>query len=182
MKKSRWLIAFLDEPGIIPNWLEKIAISNLCQPPAVVVRRSVYERLGSFYGGHYGEDWEMWCRIAANFPVAYSPRSLAEYRSHPNNITTRSHLTGQSITDIDKFIKIIRSYLPSDKRQAISKHARKNFSKHFAVIAAKNFYGDRKKYLFMAYKSFMMDPNKTSTYFLTRIVLSYLVHTKEPSK
>jgi len=31
----------------------------------MVVKREVYEKLGGFYGVEYGEDWEMWVRIAA---------------------------------------------------------------------------------------------------------------------
>ena len=169
--------SILEKPGIVPNWLETIALVNHCQPPAVVVKRAVYEHLGSFYGGHYGEDWEMWCRIAANYEVAYSPKCLAMYRSHPNNITTRSHISGQSIRDIAHFIDIIQSYLPADKRRKIKSSAKKNFSNLFSIVASKNFYGDKKHYLNLAYKSFLMDKNKTTVYFLTRIVLSYFAQT-----
>ncbi|HEX4850834.1 MAG TPA: glycosyltransferase, partial [Puia sp.] len=65
-----------DEPGIIKDWLFEIARSQKVQPPAIVVKRYVYEQLGGFFGVHYGEDWEMWVRIAAHFPVAHSPRQL----------------------------------------------------------------------------------------------------------
>src|ERR1700712_4497904 len=50
----------LKEPGILNNWLFEIARSQLVQPPAMVVKRFVYEKLGSFYAVHYGEDWDMW--------------------------------------------------------------------------------------------------------------------------
>ena len=163
----------LEHPGIVPDWLDQISLVNLCQPPAVVVKRSVYEHLGSFYGGHFGEDWEMWCRIAANYEVAYTPKCLAMYRTHPNNITTHSHMSGQSIADIEKFISIIQSYLPEEKRRKIKHGAKKNFSNLFSIVASKNFYGDKKKYLNLAYKSFLMNKNKTTIYFLTKIVLSY---------
>ncbi|ULQ52430.1 glycosyltransferase family 2 protein [Flavihumibacter fluvii] len=169
----------LEHPGIIPNWLEQISLINLCQPPAVVVKRSVYEHLGSFFAGHYGEDWEMWCRIAANYEVAYTPKCLAMYRSHPENITTRSHMSGQSIRDIETFINIIQGYLPAEKRRKIKHGAKRNFSNLFSIVASKNFYGDQKRYLNLAYKSFMLDQNKTTILFLTRIVLSYLTQPGE---
>jgi glycosyltransferase involved in cell wall biosynthesis len=164
--------------GIIENWLEKISLVVYCQPPAVVVKRAVYEKLGSFYGGHYGEDWEMWCRIAAHYDVAYSPSCLAMYRSHPNNISARSHLSGQSIKDIEKFMGIIQSYLPENKRRKALKSSKKLFSTLFAVIASRNFYGDRQRYLDLAFKSFLMDQNITTASFLTRIVLNYLFQIK----
>ena len=38
--------------------------------PSIVVRRSVYERLGSFDRRLVcAEDWEMWVRIAAHYPI-----------------------------------------------------------------------------------------------------------------
>ena len=67
----------LNEPGVVENFLFLIAMGQQLQPPAIVVKRTVYEKLGGFFAVHYGEDWEMWIRIAANFPVAYSPECLA---------------------------------------------------------------------------------------------------------
>ncbi len=77
-----------DTPGIIEDWLLTIAAKQRLQVCAMVVKRSVYEGLGSFYAVHYGEDWEMWARIATKFQVAYSPKDLALYRVHNNNIST----------------------------------------------------------------------------------------------
>ncbi|KIC92324.1 glycosyltransferase [Flavihumibacter sp. ZG627] len=165
----------MDKAGIIEDWLEKVAVINYPQPPSVVVRRSVYEHLGGFFAAHYGEDWEMWCRIAANYPVAYTPKCLAKYRIHFNNISTKALLSGQSVADINKLIGIIQQYLPLNKRKKIRNKSKHNFSTHFASIALRNFYGDKDKYLKLAYKSFLMDRNRTTFYFLTKIVLSYFV-------
>src|SRR5690606_17707589 len=106
----------MDRPGLLDDWLSKIARRQRLQPPAIVIKRSVYEHLGGFFAIHFGEDWEMWVRIAANYPVAYSPQRLAQYRYHTNNITTRSFLSGQNIHDIYKAIEIIQHYLPEEKR------------------------------------------------------------------
>ena len=173
--------SIMEEAGIIPDWLEQISLVNHCQPPAVVVKREVYEKLGSFYAVHYGEDWEMWCRIAANYDVAYTPKCLAMYRSHPNNITTRSHLAGQSIRDIEKVIGIIQSYLPVEKRRKMVEESKKNFSNLFSTVAAKNFYGNKKVYLNLAYKSFLLNKNKKTAYFLTRIALSFILGNPMPN-
>ena len=124
------------EPGILENWLLRIASRQMVQPPAVVVKREVYEKLGSFFAVHYGEDWEMWIRIAANYPVAYSPKSLATYRGgHSTNISSQSVLSGQNITDLKKVIGIVQDYLPADKRAEIKNQALKNFSNSFAKSA-----------------------------------------------
>ena len=79
----------LEKPGILNNWLFQIASMQRIQPPSVVVKRSVYEKLGGFFGVEYGEDWEMWIRIAAHYPVAFSPKCLALYRSSNANISSR---------------------------------------------------------------------------------------------
>ena len=167
--------SLLEFPGIIPDWLEKCAVMNLPQPPAVVVKRSVYEHLGGFFAVHYGEDWEMWSRIAANYPVAYTPKCLAMYRTHANNITTSSHLSGQSIKDIEKVINIIQSYLTPEKRRKIKSKSKEKFAIMFSVIACRNFYGNRKKYFNLAVKSLMFDANFRTVYFLSKIVLNYLI-------
>lgn len=54
------------ESGVMRGWLERIAVGQRLQPPSMVVRRDVYERLGGFDRRirQYGEDWEMWVRIA----------------------------------------------------------------------------------------------------------------------
>jgi len=112
------------KPGIIDNFLYKIAGRQLIQPPAIVVKRIVYETVGSFYAVHYGEDWEMWTRIASRFPVAYSPKCLALYRvAYYAGISHGSFRTGQNILDIIKVIDIIQEYLPASHRKKLRKEA-----------------------------------------------------------
>jgi glycosyltransferase involved in cell wall biosynthesis len=114
----------LKKPGIIKDFLYKIAGRQLIQPPAIVVKRSVYEHLGSFYAVHYGEDWEMWTRIAASYPVAYSPKLLAYYRvAYNSGISHGSFLNGQNIQDIIKVVNIIQGYLPPNKREKLKNEA-----------------------------------------------------------
>jgi glycosyltransferase involved in cell wall biosynthesis len=124
------------EPGILDNWLYKIASKQLLQPPAVVVKREVYETLGSFFAVHYGEDWEMWIRIAAHYPVAYTPKCLATYRGgHSTNISSQAVLSGQNIRDLKKVIGIVQQYLPAEKRRELKDLALKNYSNSFAKAA-----------------------------------------------
>jgi glycosyltransferase involved in cell wall biosynthesis len=127
----------LQEPGLLDNWLLEIARAQLVQPPAMVVRRSVYEKLGGFYAVHYGEDWEMWVRIAANYPVAHSPKKLALYRVHQNNITSRYFLSGQAITDALKVVDMIQKFVPQKERSYVKRFARKHLAHYFSYTADK---------------------------------------------
>lgn len=122
----------LHEPGILQNWLVRIASSQLVQVPAMVVRRSVYEELGGFFGVHYGEDWEMWARIASRYPVAHSPERLALYRVHRENITSRYFLTGQSMTDAIQVVHTIQRYLPAAEQKRAKRAAEKHLAYYFA--------------------------------------------------
>lgn len=161
----------LDKPGIIDDWLNKISRAQQIQPPSIVVKRNVYEQLGSFYAVHYGEDWEMWVRIAANFPVAYSPLHLARYRIHDNNITSRSFLSGQSITDINKVIEIIQEYLPDEDKKSAKKSALEHFSRYFARMSDKIYHEHNHPEIAIAQaeRSLKMDLNSTTIYFLLKM-------------
>lgn len=121
-----------DTPGIVEDLLFKIAQRQFLQTCGVVVKRSVYEELGGFYLVHYGEDWEMWARIASKFQVASSPKNLALYRVHNNNISTRYIATGQNIRDIKTVINTIQHYLPAEKRKELKRIASRNFALYFS--------------------------------------------------
>lgn len=103
-----------EESGILSNWLERLAAYHSLQTPSVVVRRDVYEKLGGFDRRllSCGEDWEMWVRIAAHYPVAYEVEPLALYRDRSNSLTKRSVQTAQNIRDVRQATEIISTYLP----------------------------------------------------------------------
>ncbi|RZK31996.1 MAG: family 2 glycosyl transferase [Hymenobacter sp.] len=112
------VLAPIDAAGILPNWLVRIAERQLVQYAAMAVRREVYEHLGSFYGTNYGEDWEMWVRIARYYPVAYAPEVLAEYRGHTSSISSAKARQGRIIADLLLVMEAIQQHLPDqDKRQ-----------------------------------------------------------------
>jgi hypothetical protein len=94
----------------------------------MVVKRSVYEHLGGFYGVIYGEDWEMWARIAKHYPIAYTPKYLAQYREHDTSISNDSFITGKNLRDIRVVIEIIMTYLPQEDRKRIRKKAERKFA------------------------------------------------------
>lgn len=115
-------------PYILENWLEVLAEKNRIQYVSMVVKRSVYEHLGAFYGVVYGEDWEMWSRVAKHYPVAYHPKILAEYRQHDDSISGTFYRSGKNIQDISKVIDTINTYLPAEKQKHLKYIARKNYA------------------------------------------------------
>ena len=77
--------------GILIEGARFLAAEQRIMTPCIVVRRSVYERLGGFDDRlACAEDWEMWVRIAARFPVYYEERPLACYRLHDDSNTGRN--------------------------------------------------------------------------------------------
>jgi glycosyltransferase involved in cell wall biosynthesis len=107
----------LEQPqaGVLAGWLPRIAAGQRLTTPAVVVRRDVYERLGSFDGrfSRAGEDWEMWVRIAAHYPVWYEPEPLAAYRVvRRGSLTDGARYDASVIHDMLLATDIIASYLP----------------------------------------------------------------------
>jgi glycosyltransferase involved in cell wall biosynthesis len=148
-----------DFEGVVDNWLYKVASSHGLQPPAIVVKRSVYEQLGGFFAVHYGEDWEMWVRIAKHYPVAYSPKILAWYRVHPANISSSFFRTGQSLEDVKKVIGLIAEMIPEQQRSQVVRAAKNHFSSYLAEKSVADFGRDKKKYMEFAYKVFRFDSN-----------------------
>ena len=167
--------------GMIPNWLYTIGGAQMIQPPAMVVKREVYEKLGSFYAVHYGEDWEMWVRIAASFPVVHSKKYLAIYRIHPNNITNHSFLSGQSISDIQQVITLIGQYFPENKKRQMRERATKHFSKYFARYSDKIYHLNKRPDLAVTHakRAFAMSPNSTTLFFLLKMHLKKLLGYKQ---
>lgn len=167
----------LDKPGIIDNWLIKIAEEQSLQTPCMVVKRQVYENLGGFFAVHYGEDWEMWTRIAANYPVAYSPKKLAYYRVHLSNITSNSLATGQNIKDILKVINIIQKYLPIDKRKEVVRKAKMNYAIYVGITSDRIYHtqNNPNAALVQVTQAFKLYPSKRTLYRLMKILIKKLI-------
>lgn len=119
-----------DSSGILDNWLETIAMGQRLQPPAMTVRREVYEHLGGFDRRItcYGEDWEMWVRIAAHYPVWYEAEPLAAYRIHRESLTGRGTRTGAHAADYRRVIEINRECLPLDRADEWTEYATVSFA------------------------------------------------------
>lgn len=144
-EQERWLwTSWLEQPesGVLDNWLERIAVEQRIQTPSIVVRREVYERLGGFDRrmSCWGEDWEMWVRIAAYYRVWYEIEPLALYRRRSASLSGRSVRTGKNIQDFRKAIHIVKQYLPREHAEYLTKMALKNYA-FYALHSAKELAG-----------------------------------------
>jgi hypothetical protein len=133
---GHWLsLSALERPdaGPLEDWLVKIASGQRLVTPSIAVRREVYERLGGYDGriGFAGEDWEMWVRIAAHYPVWYEPEPLAVYQiKRPGSLTQVAE--GGIVREMRLATEIVESYLgdhlPPDAAREATGHARRFYA------------------------------------------------------
>ena len=127
------------EAGIIPEFLYNIARLQKIYTPSIVVKRAVYEELGGFDTRlTWCEEWEMWARIAANYPMAYIPEALAVYRVHSSSNTARYSKSAEKIADLARGVAIINNYLPESKKKEYSQWSRNYYAESWAMGDAAN--------------------------------------------
>ena len=115
--------------GIIPNWLSQIGVTNPLRPPAIVVRRATFERLGGYCPELTDVNgWELCKRIATFYNCWYEPEILARYRLdtnlHTHKMTNQLFLSGNHAIFIRRAIEIPKNYLPADLCAEITSKAR----------------------------------------------------------
>lgn len=117
-----------DQSGILSHdWLLDMCATNRIDTPSITVKRAVYEELGGF-DSRFGwtEDWEMWGRMAVNYPVYYITEILAGYRKVQESNTSKRYRTGQNVTDFYNAGIAIQSYIgevPIAVVKDLKKHA-----------------------------------------------------------
>jgi glycosyltransferase involved in cell wall biosynthesis len=131
-ENERWLHTSELErptPGILADFIETVAASRRVQCASVVVRRSVYGRLGGFQPkvGN-AADLEMWIRIAAHFPIWYEPAILAAWRVHARAVTAALMRSGENIAEIRHCIAISHRLFPLEHADAISRKAKEELA------------------------------------------------------
>lgn len=144
-------LAPVEEPqaGVLPDALARLAQEQRIMTPSIVVRREVYERLGGFDARlKCSEDWEMWVRIAASYPIWYEPEPLALYRMHDLSNTGRHLSTAEDMSYTRHAIEIFRDYLPADRADGIGRRARSTYSEAALANAERMLrQGDRRAFL-----------------------------------
>ncbi|MBE9039589.1 glycosyltransferase [Oscillatoriales cyanobacterium LEGE 11467] len=138
-ERSHWKsFSPLEQPesGVLSHWLERIAVKQRIATPSIVVAREVYEKLGGFDRriSCWGEDWEMWVRIAANYPVWYEVEPLAFYRQHATSLTGDSRRAGRNIQDMRQAIQIAKHHFRDRDADRLSNRA----LEHYALYALRH--------------------------------------------
>jgi glycosyltransferase involved in cell wall biosynthesis len=119
-------VAPLEPPwsGILADGARFLATEQRIMTPCIVVRRSVYEQLGGFDDRlACAEDWEMWVRMAARFPVYFEERPLACYRLHDDSNTGRNLRDGLSLDYTRQAIELFAGYFEPAERHAVKRTA-----------------------------------------------------------
>ena len=106
----------LAQPGILKDALVRLVNENRIVCASIVVKKSTYQAVGRFDSRlTHAIDWEMWIRIANQFPIFYEPTILAAWRQHSTATTSGQIRSGENIRDIARAIRIWRKYLPPEK-------------------------------------------------------------------
>ena len=69
-----------------------LLLNDFIPSPTPVIRRKIIDKIGYFdetLQRHEPEDWDMWLRIAAHYPIGFVNRSLVRYRLHPSSLMAR---------------------------------------------------------------------------------------------
>ncbi|MFL6602499.1 MAG: glycosyltransferase [Steroidobacteraceae bacterium] len=115
--------------AILDKALERLAQEQRIMTPSIVVRRAVYEELGGFdLRLICSEDWEMWVRIAARYPIWYEVEPLAVYRMHAHSNTGRHVGTAEDMRYTRAAIEMFKHYLPADRADRLTRQARETYA------------------------------------------------------
>ena len=125
--------------GILPNYIEKVALTSSIEAASVVAKRTVFEKLGGYCPQALSAaDWEMWKRVACYYDIWYEPLPLACRRIDKHTWTSRLIKTGGNILSARKAIEITHCYLPQ-KYKNLTGIALENFALSGIILADQSF-------------------------------------------
>jgi len=108
----------------------KITVEQLIRCPAIMVRRAVYEQLGGFLPHlQFVPDWEMWQRIASQFPFWFEPSILACYRVHSDSATSRIRSNASDVREVREMIELTAAYHSPARGRMLARKARSWYAK-----------------------------------------------------
>jgi len=170
-----------DNDGIVEDALGKLAVKQLIQPPAMVIKRSVYENIGSYYAVLNCEDWLMWARVAAQYPILYSRKHLACYRKRTNNLTHDALTNGRYVIDLRTVMNIIETLLPPERRKELIKKQHRHFSIYQAWISHLIYhnYKNKQAALDMVKSALSLDVNFTTLKLASKLWFKALIGYKQ---
>ncbi len=95
--------------------------NNYVIASSVVFSRECVQRLGCFRKFRYGEDWDLWLRIAKYYDFAFLQAPLVGYRVHSSGLSKTAKTTGIAEEEIFKILAIHTQELNQRiKRQIIA--------------------------------------------------------------
>ncbi len=144
--REHW-ISWLERetPGLITNWLERIAVMCRLQFSSIVVKREVYEKLGGFFSGaNSAFDWDMWKRIAMFYTFWFEPEVLMCSTKDGHAETDYLLKSGQQVSDTLKSIELSHTYLPENIADELTKKARANYARYALDVAKRQL--EKKEY------------------------------------
>ncbi len=90
----------------IPRAAGLLLEANFIPTGTVLVRRAVLEAVGGFNGAlRFGEDLELWVRIAVRFPIAVVPEVLMRRSRHGGNLTGGGVETLRGLVEVAEAIR-----------------------------------------------------------------------------
>jgi glycosyltransferase involved in cell wall biosynthesis len=113
------------DEGVLEDAACFLAREQRIMTPSICVRRRVYEVVGGFNPAlRCVEDWEMWVRIAARFPIYHVREPLAVYRMHDASNTGRNLSNAREVTYALLAIELFRDSLPPNRAHEVMRAAR----------------------------------------------------------
>lgn len=95
-----------------------LAYGNEFYPPGIVVRRSIYERVGGFSSGWFHlADWELWTRILVDGQGVYVNEPLACYRVWGGNASKQLSRTAADLRELIRFTDVLSRRIPGFDRR-----------------------------------------------------------------
>jgi glycosyltransferase involved in cell wall biosynthesis len=140
--------------------------------PSVLVRRSLLERVGGFADQRWGEDFELWIRLAQAAECGLIDEALVEIRAHPSTSAGRPEVIQAYIEIYERLARTARD--PLERRIARQQHARETLRLGQNLVGRRQF-APAFAVLFRAWRRRPLHP--ASWQALLRAVLSVGKHT-----
>lgn len=141
---------------VLPELLRRCFIPS----PTVVVRRDAFDQVGFFEEsrGAANEDWNMWTRLAEQYPVGVIENALAGVRLHETSMSRQLHLE----SDLESAIAIISRAIATNPA-VLRKVGRCALFNAHCRVAARAIAGERRQAAFqILYRGVMASPKSTA--------------------
>jgi glycosyltransferase involved in cell wall biosynthesis len=66
---------------------EQLLVRNFLVTTGVIIRKHCLDAVGGFSSARFGEDWDLWLRIARHYPIGFVQEPLFKRRGHPASVS-----------------------------------------------------------------------------------------------